>query len=173
LVSQLFSIVENAYRHGLPGLRMLSRLRYRAALSRVCAITAAILLMIAWMTPASATERISNDGGQIGTYLTKFSALRRTGQPVVIDGTCASACTLVVGMIPRNHLCVTPRAVLAFHAAWDRTLYGAQLNKPGTKYLWSHYPPGVRNWVARHGGLKSQTIYLSGRELAALFPTCH
>src|SRR3984893_7698549 len=67
----------------------------------------------------------------------------------------------------------TPRAVLAFHAAWDPTLYGAQLNKPGTKYLWSHYPPGVRNWIARHGGLKSQTIYLSGRELAALFPTCH
>jgi len=32
---------------------------------------------------------------------------------------------------------------------------------------------GVRNRIARHGGLKSQTIYLSGRELAALFPTCH
>ena len=98
------------------------------------------------MTPASAIERIANDtGGQIGSYLTKFNTLRRTGQPVMIDGTCASACTLVVGMIPRNHICVTPRAVLAFHAAWDPTLYGAQLNKPGTKYLWSHYPPGVRN----------------------------
>jgi hypothetical protein len=153
---------------------MLSRLRYRAALIRVCAMTAAILLTIAWLTPASAIERISNDsGGRIGTYLTKFSALRRTGQPVMIDGTCASACTLVVGMIPRNHICVTPRAVLAFHAAWDPTLYGAQLNKPGTRYLWSHYPPGVRNWIAHHGVLKSETIYLSGRELAALFPTCH
>jgi hypothetical protein len=153
---------------------MLSRLRYPAALTRVCAMTAAILLTIAWLTPTSATERISNDsGGRIGIYLTKFSALRRTVQPVMIDGTCASACTLVVGMIPRNHICVTPRAVLAFHAAWDPTLYGAQLNKPGTRYLWSHYPPGVRNWIARHGGLKSETIYLSGRELAALFPTCH
>jgi hypothetical protein len=160
--------------NALPGQEMLSRLRYRAALARVCATTAAILLTIAWMTPASAIERIATDsGGRIGTYLTKFSALRRTGQPVVIDGTCASACTLVVGMIPRNHICVTPRAALAFHAAWDPTLYGAQLNKPGTKYLWSHYPPGVRKWIARHGGLKSQTIYLSGRELAALFPTCH
>ncbi|HTE75813.1 MAG TPA: hypothetical protein VK653_03625 [Xanthobacteraceae bacterium] len=92
---------------------MPSRLVYRAALIRVCAMAAAILLTITWMTPASAIERISNDsGGQIGTYLTKFNALRRTGQPVVIDGTCASACTLVVGMIPRSHICVTPRAVL-------------------------------------------------------------
>jgi hypothetical protein len=86
-------------------------------------MTAAILLTIAWLTPTSATERISNDsGGRIGIYLTKFSALRRTGQPVMIDGTCASACTIVVGMIPRNHICVTPRAALAFHAAWDPAL---------------------------------------------------
>jgi hypothetical protein len=153
---------------------MPSGLPYRVALIRACAMATSILLTIGSTVPASAIERISNDrGGQIGTYLTKFNALRRTGQPVVIDGTCASACTLVTGMIPRNHICVTPRAVLAFHAAWDPTLYGAQLNKPGTKYLWSHYPPGVRNWIAHHGGLKSQTIYLSGRELAALFPTCH
>src|SRR4029077_16579851 len=98
---------------------MLSRLHDRTTLVRLCAMTAAILLTIAWMTPASAIERISNDSGaRIGTYLTKFSALRRTGQPGVIDGTWHSACTLGVGMIPRNRICVTPRAVLAFHTAW-------------------------------------------------------
>jgi hypothetical protein len=67
---------------------------------------------------------------------------------------------------------VTPRAVLAFHAAWDPSLTGAQTNAPGTKYLWSHYPDGVRRWITRHGGLRSQTIYLGGRELAAMFPSC-
>src|SRR5437588_13027719 len=58
--------------NGLPGAEeMLSRLRYHAALVRVWATTAAILLTIAWMTPASAIERIANDsGGQIGTHLT-------------------------------------------------------------------------------------------------------
>ena len=61
---------------------------------------------------------------------------------------------------------MTPRAVLAFHAAWDLSLRGAQTNEPGTKYLWSHYPTDVRRWIARHGGLRSQTIYLGGRELA-------
>jgi predicted membrane-bound mannosyltransferase len=39
----------------LPGAEeMLSRLLYRAALIRVRAMAAAILLTIAWMTPASA-----------------------------------------------------------------------------------------------------------------------
>jgi len=120
-----------------------------------------------------ASERIANDsGGRIGTYLTKYEALRKSGQRVVIDGTCASACTLLLGVIPHNRICVTPRAVLAFHAAWDLSLTDPQTNSPATKYLWSRYPDGVRRWIARHGGLRSETIYLGGRELAAMFPNC-
>ncbi len=131
-----------------------------------------MLAIAAWTATASATVRISGDnGGQISSYLTKYSVLRKSSERV-FDGKCASACTLVVNMISRNHICVTSRAVLAFHAAWSPSLYGAQLNMPGTRYLWSHYPPGVQHWIARHGGLRSETIYLSGRELAAMFTPC-
>jgi hypothetical protein len=141
---------------------------------------AAAILMIGITGPAISktassptTERIANDsGGRIGTYLTKYEALRKSGQRVVIDGTCASACTLLLGVIPHNRICVTPRAVLAFHSAWDLSLTGPQTNTPATKYLWSRYPDSVRRWIARHGGLRSETIYLSGRELAAMFPSC-
>jgi hypothetical protein len=64
--------------------------------------------------PAPSTERILDDsGGRIGTYLTRYEALRKSGQRVAIDGTCASACTLLLGVIPHNRICVTPRAVLA------------------------------------------------------------
>jgi hypothetical protein len=83
-----------------------------------------------------AAERIFDDsGGRIATYLTKYEALRKSGQRVMIDCTCASACTLLLGVIPHNRICVTPRAVLAFHAAWDPSLTGTQTNTPGTKYL--------------------------------------
>lgn len=62
---------------------------------------AAAILMIGIAGPAMSTtasppasERIADDtGGRIGTYLTKYQALRKTGQRVMIDGTCASACT--------------------------------------------------------------------------------
>jgi hypothetical protein len=139
---------------------------------------AAVIVMIAITGPALATpvsplagERILDDsGGRIGNYLTRYEALRN--RRVAIDGTCASACTLLLGVIPRDRICVTPRAVLAFHAAWDLSLTGLQTNAPGTKYLWSHYPDSVRRWITRHGGLRSQTIYLGGRELAAMFSTC-
>jgi hypothetical protein len=73
-----------------------------------------MLAIAAWTATASATVRISGDnGGQIGSYLTKYSVLRKSSKRV-FDGKCASACTLVVNMISRNHICVTSRAVLAF-----------------------------------------------------------
>jgi hypothetical protein len=133
----------------------------------------AVLWPAAVAMAAAPAERILDDsGGRIGNYLNRYEALRKSGQRVVIDGTCASACTLLLGVIPHDRICVTPRAVLAFHAAWDPSLMGAQINAAGTKYLWSHYPDGVRRWIARHGGLRSQTIYLGGRELAAMFSSC-
>jgi len=143
-------------------------------LAFVIAMIAAAQPAMSRTAPAApAAERILDDsGGRIGAYLSRYQALRKSGQHVAIDGTCASACTLLLGVIPHDRICVTPRAVLAFHAAWDPSLTGAQFNAAGTKYLWSHYPGDVRRWIARHGGLRSQTLYLGGRELAAMFPTC-
>ena len=152
-----------------------------SAARRCCAVlhVAAAVLMTGIAGPAMGTtvsppasERIANDtGGRIGSYLTKYEALRKSGQRVMIDGTCASACTHLLGVIPHNRICVTPRAALAFRAAWDISLTGAQTNTPATKYLWSRYPDGVRRWIARHG-LRSETIYLGGRELATMFSSC-
>jgi hypothetical protein len=132
---------------------------------------ATIFLLFA-LAPASSTVRIGNDGGgQIGAYLAKYRALKVSGERVEIDGACASACTMLLGIIPRNRLCVTPRASLVFHSAWD--LEGDQaVTADANRILWSTYPEAVRQWIRRHGGLHSQTITLSGPELATMFSAC-
>jgi hypothetical protein len=136
-------------------------------------VAAAAMLLTMNVSSASATVRISDDrGGQIGDYLTKYHALRENGEQVMIDGTCASACTMLLGVIPRNRICVTPRAVLAFHSAWTPTSEGEQISSAGNYYLWSNYPPTVRKWIIQHGGLHARIIYLSGAELAAMYPAC-
>lgn len=131
-------------------------------------------LLSAGAGSASATMRIAEDrGGQIGQYLQAFSMLRSTGEHVVIDGNCLSACTLVLGMIPRNHMCVTPRARFGFHAAWMPDHNGQPVTSSnGTRALWNIYPASVRRWIARHGGLSRRMIYLQGRDLAAIVPSC-
>src|SRR3974377_1759596 len=87
-------------------------------LAAVIAMIAAAQPAVSRTAPAPAAERILDDtGGRIGPYLTKYEALRKSGHRGGIDSTCASACTLLLGVIPHNRICVTPRAVLAFHAA--------------------------------------------------------
>jgi len=134
---------------------------------------AAAMVLTMSVASASATVRIHDDrGGQIGAYLSRYHALRKSGERVMIDGTCASACTMLLGVIPRNRICVTPRAVLAFHSAWTPTSEGEQISSAGNYYLWSNYPPAVRKWIIQHGGLHSRIIYLSGAELTAMYPRC-
>ena len=141
--------------------------------ARMSAVTIPLVLLMLSILSASATVRITDDGGgQIGEYLTKYRALRENGDRVEIDGTCASACTMLLGVIPRNRICVTPRAALAFHSAWTPTSEGEQISSAGNYYLWSNYPPDVRKWIIQHGGLHTQIIYLRGPELAAMYSSC-
>ena len=126
------------------------------------------------VTSASAAVRIVSDpGGQIGPYLERLAALRDSGERVIIDGPCLSACTLVLGVIPRERICVTRRARLGFHAAWHHGENGRPAtNRGGTQLLMAVYPPRVKSWINRRGGLTRQMKYLTGRELAAMYPTC-
>ena len=126
------------------------------------------------ISPASATIWIAGDaGGQIGAYLQRHEAMRQSGERIVIDGPCLSACTMVLGALPRDRICVTSRAVLGFHAAYDLDQSGRQVtNRGGTSVLMYHYPRRVRNWIARRGGLSRQMMFLSGRELSSMYAPC-
>jgi hypothetical protein len=129
---------------------------------------------LAGLSSASAQFRIADDrGGQIGPYLQQFAMVRDSGNRVVIDGDCLSACTLVLGTVPRDRICVTQRANLGFHAAWNMGPGGRAIYSPeGTRLLWDVYPSRVREWINRKGGLTPKMIYLRGRELASLYATC-
>jgi hypothetical protein len=137
-------------------------------------IVAAMLLVMLVSPSAMADIRIrASGGGQIGQYLRLFAVLRASGQRIVIDGPCLSACTLIVTMVPRDRICTTRRAVLGFHAPYLPGETGRELRfAEATKIVLDMYPPQLRNWIRRKGGLTSRPIYLRGRELAALYRPC-
>ena len=141
----------------------------------VFAVVVSFVLGLFAMLPARADLRIvSSPGGAVDAYLEVFARVRQSGERVVIDGPCLSACTLVLSTIPRNRICVTRRAVLGFHAPrlFDpRTGYTARAPE-ATRAVTASYPAGVRSWIKRRGGLTQKIIYLRGKELAALYPHC-
>jgi hypothetical protein len=139
----------------------------------VTAFLTAILLILN-ASEASSAVRIKNDrGGLIAAYIVKYQRLASSGQSVIIDGLCASACTMVLSALPHNKICVTPRAALGFHAAWNYGANGRILTDPeATLMLYSTYPGPVRRWIARRGGLTPHTIFLSGRPLQEMYQPC-
>jgi hypothetical protein len=124
---------------------------------------------------ASAEVRIVSDpGGEVTAYIRKFHEVRDSGQRVVIDGPCLSACTLLTGIIPRDRVCVTNRASLGFHAAsyYDDVSRSLVPTRAGSRVVMRLYPPAIRSWIERHGGLTPTLIQLHGPELTALYSTC-
>ncbi|BAM86714.1 hypothetical protein S58_07010 [Bradyrhizobium oligotrophicum S58] len=135
----------------------------------------AVVLLLSGVGASQAVVRIADDrGGRIGTYVDKYQGLRSSGEYVIIDGLCASACTIVLGAVPHDKICVTSHANLGFHAAWDFGANGRAVTNPeATQMLYSMYPSPIRRWISQRGGLTPRMIFLKGRELQALYKPCY
>ena len=137
------------------------------------------LLMAAalWSSSAVAEYRITRDhGGLLEDYKAKYVVIRDRGERVVIDGICNSGCTLVLGIVPLNRVCVTPRASLGFHMAYydKATTFGVKvMSYEGTAELMSYYPTTVKDWLDQHGGIAADMKKVkNGPELWAIVDPC-
>jgi hypothetical protein len=144
----------------------------RTAFARIV-LLATVLCALA-SPPAQAEVRIiASPGGPVGPFLDLFERVRASGERVVIDGPCLSACTLVLSLVPNDRICVTRRAVLGFHAARSVDQLGRMYAEPeASELVLEAYPAAVRGWIRRRGGLTSRLLVLRGRELAAIYPSC-
>jgi len=126
------------------------------------------------VSPVQAEVRIlSSPGGQVGPFLDLFEEVRASGERVVIDGPCLSACTLVLSMIPSDRICVTRRAIFGFHAARSIDRRGKTYAEPeASQLVLEAYPAPVRVWIERRGGLTSRLLLLRGRELMTMYRPC-
>lgn len=140
----------------------------------VTGLLAAMLLM-AGVGGSQALVRIADDrGGRIGTYMDRFQELKQSGELVMIDGLCASACTIVLHAVPHDKICVTARASLGFHAAWDPGRRGHIVtNREATQLLYSWYPPQIQHWIDKRGGLTPRMLFLRGRQLTGMYRPCY
>src|SRR5258705_6083766 len=127
----------------------------RMAVVRTIIIAAAFGAAI---LPAQAEVRIlASPGGQVGPFLDLFDRVRESGERVVIDGPCLSACTLVLSTVPSERICVTRRAVLGFHAARSIDRRGRLYAEPeASQAVLEAYPPARRDRICRRGGPSSR-----------------
>ena len=142
-------------------------------------ITSPALLVFSFVaaTPAYAVLHITRDhGGYVEEYKAKYAKVRDRKERVIIDGICNSACTLVLGIVPMNKICVTPRASLGFHQAYyDKAFtFGMKVTSAaGTYDLMSYYPDAVKDWIRRSGGLTTEMKKIkNGEDLWRIVDPC-
>jgi len=113
-----------------------------------------VLVMAAFSYPAQAAEvRYTvtfSPGGIIADFRATARELRRDRTPIIVDGECDSACTILVDD-DAEQACVTPNANLGFH----QTFAAGFLTDTATVQRggWRFRTPGLNEWIKARGGL--------------------
>ena len=123
------------------------------------------MMFVLFVAPAAAEtiEVYDNHGGSVAQYDQRWRGLAARGGNVKIVGPCKSACTVLLGRIPRNRICVTPAASFGFHSAKLES---------ATQRLRSIYPTDIRAWIGAHGGLKPDLVWMQAPEIYRYFKKC-
>lgn len=130
-------------------------------LSRI--ILVALVSFVTFSARAESIDVSDDHGGSVAEYAQRWAGLARRGVSVRIVGPCQSACTVLLGHIPRNHVCVTPEGSFGFHLA----------HLPqATATLWSAYSSDIKAWINAHGGLTANFIWMRAPDTFRYFHKC-
>ncbi len=104
-----------------------------------------------------------NHGGRVTECSARWSELASRGVNVRIVGPCQSACTVLLGHIPRSRICVTPEASFGFHLA---------KRADATATLRRAYAADITGWINAHGGLTQDFIWMRAPDTYRYFRKC-
>jgi len=123
------------------------------------------MLVCLFCSPAFAeTIDVYDDhGGVVPEYDRHWAEEAAQNVDVRIVGPCQSACTVLLGHIPRDHICVMPEARFGFHLAKFES---------STAIMWNGYAPDIRQWIADHGGLTQDFIWMAAPDIYRYFKKC-
>ncbi|MBU6458136.1 MAG: hypothetical protein KGQ48_11450 [Bradyrhizobium sp.] len=125
-----------------------------------------ILVVLSLAAPVAAAETIdvSDDhGGSVAAYNQRWQQYAARGVSVRIVGPCQSACTVLLGHIPRSRICVTPEARFGFHMAHRPDM---------TALLWRSYASDIKAWINARGGLTPDFKWMSAPDTYRYFHRC-
>ncbi|MGY2048218.1 hypothetical protein [Methylobacterium sp. JK268] len=116
-----------------------------------------------WRFNGDTVDVSDSHGGSVAQYDAMWAEIARKGTKVRVVGPCQSACTTLLGHVPRQALCVTPEATFGFHRA----------RRPsGTATMWNGYPSDIRKWIADRGGLTEDFKWMTAPDTYRFFRKC-
>jgi len=125
------------------------------------------LLLLAFVLSACSYDSYivkSDMGGELPEYEERFEEYEKENKQVEIRGTCASACTMFLGL---DNICVSKNARLGFHGSM---VNGNIWYRPGTELLSSYYTPRLKEWFWSNAAFlyDEDIVWLSGEQVSKL-----
>lgn len=90
----------------------------------------------------------ASTGGSVEYFILKGMQLLADGTPIIVDGPCESACTLLID-VARKNVCLTTNAILMYHRAALRDTDG----KIVSTFPLNYEAPGLNDYLKSRGGL--------------------
>jgi hypothetical protein len=124
-------------------------------------------------TPETVVIKFGN-GGRVDEHRQRFADYRLTKTKVEIRGPCYSACTLILGYVAVENICIAEGTFMAFHAI--RTAENRRLDYD-TWQAYNSMPPEIRWWIDDNGGHENLPLNgywtLYDRQMWAMgYPKC-
>ena len=145
-----------------PAAKSKRHVRELSALRAWHAVLASFLLFAPLVANAETVQIIDDRGGLVIAYQMQWAMLAPSVN-VQIKGPCVSACTILLGYIPRERISVSPKASLGFHLATPDFV---------TEDLLRVYPLDIRLWIEQHGRLTHRIIWLQVPDIYGYFRKC-
>ncbi len=103
-------------------------------------------------------------GGYVSSFRAQGRDLAARHTPVIVDGPCLSACTVLVDE-DRMNVCITDRAVLGYHQG--------RSDVDGAYSVQTYETPGLSDFLEAHGG-EPQKVFLMVpfAQAKAFYPPC-
>lgn len=128
------------------------------------ALVTAFALFLGLTTSVLANEiRITgiDPGGDVETYTRWWDRVAAADDTVVIDGACISACTIFLGKIAPERVCMTEKAVLGLHR-----VSGTPNDDDMTEiYVRMTYPKWIQDMIIARGPLKTWPMWFYPEDL--------
>ena len=144
----------------VPSEQSKRHVREVSALRAWHAVLASFLLFAPPVAKAETVQIIDDRRGLVIAYQMQWAMLAPQSVNVQIKGPCVSACTILLGYMPREKICVSSRASLGFHLATPDFV---------TEDLLRAYPLDIRLWIEQHGGSNASNYLATGARYLWVF----
>jgi len=127
-----------------------------------------VIFGMARCVKAETVTIITDGGGDLIAYIARANQYRKDGTKVAIIGSCASACTVFLGL-PQGQVCVDRQAWIGFHQTSSVKPQPEAVRASYDDLLWQQYPDEIKRAVGR---LTPNLTWLRGREIIPAIPQC-